>query len=76
AKLPTGQAATDLPEPKPLTKAQYVHIPFPSTQTTVLMGQLGSKRATDPIAQQQQTNFAVGNEVMAGSDFNARLMTE
>jgi zinc protease len=76
AKLPTGQVATDLPEPKPLTKAQHVHIPFPSTQTTVLMGQLGSKRATDPIAQQQQTNFAVGNEVMAGSDFNARLMTE
>ncbi|WP_261863479.1 pitrilysin family protein [Psychrobacter sp. JCM 18900] len=74
--MPTGQAATDLPEPKPLTKAQHVHIPFPSTQTTVLMGQLGSKRATDPIAQQQQTNFAVGNEVMAGSDFNARLMTE
>lgn len=76
AKLPTGQAATDLPDPKPLTQAQHVHIPFPSTQTTVLMGQLGSKRATDPIAQQQQTNFAVGNEVMAGSDFNARLMTE
>lgn len=75
-KLPTGQAAAELPEPKPLTTAQHIHIPFPSTQTTVLMGQLGSKRATDAVAQQQQTNFAVGNEVMAGSDFNARLMTE
>ncbi|MCG3880279.1 insulinase family protein [Psychrobacter sp. Ps6] len=75
-KLPAGQAAADLPEPKPLTKAQHIHIPFPSTQTTVLMGQLGSKRATNPTAQQQQTNFAVGNEVMAGGDFNARLMTE
>ena len=40
------------------------------------MGQLGDKRATDAIAQQKQTNFAVGNEVLAGSDFNARLMTE
>ena len=76
ANLPAGQKAATLPEPKPLTKAQHIHIPFPSTQTTVLMGQLGSKRATDPAAQQQQTNFAVGNEVLAGSDFNARLMTE
>ena len=40
------------------------------------MGQLGTKRATDPIAQQQQTNFAVGNDVLAGGNFNARLMTE
>ena len=76
ANLPKGVAADALPEPKPLTQAQHIHIPFPSTQTTVLMGQLGSKRATDPQAQQQQTNFAVGNEVLAGGNFNARLMTE
>lgn len=74
--LPTGKAAEPLPEPKPLTQAQHIHIPFPSTQTTVLMGQLGNKRATDTKAQQQQTNFAVGNEVMAGGNFNARLMTQ
>ena len=76
ANLPVGTKAAALPEPKPLTKAQHIHIPFPSTQTTVLMGQLGEKRAIDPKAQQQQTNFAVGNEVLAGGDFNARLMTE
>ncbi|WP_352337580.1 pitrilysin family protein [Psychrobacter sp. 16-MNA-CIBAN-0192] len=76
ADLSIGKKAANLPEPKPLTKAQHIHIPFPSTQTTVLMGQLGEKRATDPTAQQQQTNFAVGNEVLAGGDFNARLMTE
>ena len=76
ADLPVGQAATTLPEPKPLTQAKHIHIPFPSTQTTVLMGQLGDKRATDTVAQQKQTNFAVGNEVLAGGDFNARLMTE
>ncbi|WP_350557675.1 pitrilysin family protein [Psychrobacter sp. CAL346-MNA-CIBAN-0220] len=74
--LSIGKSAATLPEPKPLTQAQHIHIPFPSTQTTVLMGQLGDKRATDSKAQQQQTNFAVGNEVMAGGDFNARLMTE
>ena len=76
ANLPAGKKAAALPEPKPLSKAQHIHIPFPSTQTTVLMGQLGEKRATDPQSQQQQTNFAVGNEVLAGGDFNARLMTE
>ncbi len=74
--LPAGQKAAALPEPKPLDHAKHIHIPFPSTQTTILMGQLGSKRATNPKDQQQQTNFAVGNEVMAGSSFNARLMTE
>jgi zinc protease len=76
AELPTGQVAPELPEPKSLSQAKHIHIPFPSTQTTVLMGQLGSKRATNTKDQQQQTNFAVGNEVMAGGDFNARLMTE
>ena len=75
-ELPTGKIAPELPEPKPLNQAKHIHIPFPSTQTTVLMGQLGSKRATNPKDQQQQTNFAVGNDVMAGGDFNARLMTE
>lgn len=76
ANLPLGQAASTLPEPKDLSTAQHIHIDFPSTQTTVLMGQLGNKRATDAQAQQQQTNFAVGNDVLAGSDFSARLMTE
>ncbi|GAF61242.1 LOW QUALITY PROTEIN: zinc protease [Psychrobacter sp. JCM 18903] len=76
SKLPKGQPATELPEPKPLSQAKHIHIPFQSTQTTVLMGQLGDKRATDPQSQQKQTNFAVGNEVLAGGDFNARLMTE
>lgn len=76
AELPKGQAAAELPEPKPLNQTKHIHIPFPSTQTTILMGQLGSKRATNPEDQQQQTNFAVGNEVLAGGDFNARLMTE
>lgn len=76
ANLAVGKTASVLPEPKPLTQAQRIHIPFASTQTTVVMGQLGEKRATDSKAQQQQTNFAVGNEVLAGGSFNARLMTE
>lgn len=74
--LPNGQPADTLPEPKSLKKPQHIHIPFASSQTTVLMGQLGSKRATDALSQQQQTNFAIGNDVLAGGDFNARLMTK
>ncbi len=76
ANLPAGKAAATLPEPKPLTEYKHIHIPFPSTQTTVLMGQLGDKRATNPKEQQQQTSFAVGNDILAGGNFNARLMTE
>lgn len=74
--LPKGQPAPELPEPKPLTQSKRIHIPFDSTQTTVLMGQLGDKRDNSPAAIQAQTNFAIGNEVLAGGDFNARLMTE
>jgi len=74
--LPQGKAATKLSEPKPITKSQHIHIPFDSSQTTVIMGQLGNKRATTDSEQQAQTNFTVGNEVLAGGDFNARLMTE
>lgn len=74
--LPKGQAAAALVDPKPLTKPERIHIPFDSSQTTVLMGQLGNKRATTDRDQQLQTNFTIGNEVLAGGDFNARLMTE
>ena len=76
SELPMGQPAAELPEPKPLSQPKHIHIPFPSTQTTVLMGQLGDKRATDTPSQQKQTNFSVGNEVLAGGGFSARLMTE
>lgn len=74
--LPKGKPAPALPEPKPLTTSKRIHIPFESTQTAVLMGQLGDKREATKEALQTQTNFAIGNDVMAGGDFNARLMTE
>nr|WP_279378808.1 insulinase family protein [Psychrobacter sp. JCM 18903] len=28
SKLPKGQPATELPEPKPLSQAKHIHIPF------------------------------------------------
>jgi len=74
--LPKGSAAPKLPEPKELTTSKRIHIPFDSTQTTIIMGQLGDKHAQDVRELQSRTNFAVGNDVLAGGDFNARLMTE
>lgn len=74
--LPKGQPAPKLPDAKPLSKGKRIHIPFDSSQTTVIMGQLGDKRSSDAAELQRQANFAVGNEVLAGGDFNARLMTE
>jgi|26BtaG_2_1085354.scaffolds.fasta_scaffold03425_3 zinc protease len=74
--LAKGSAAPKLPEPKELTASKRIHIPFDSTQTTIIMGQLGDKHAQDVRELQSRTNFAVGNDVLAGGDFNARLMTE
>ncbi|WP_227429652.1 M16 family metallopeptidase [Psychrobacter sp. I-STPA6b] len=74
--LPQGEPAPALPEPKPRTSAERIDIPFDSTQTTVMIGQLGNTRTRDPQQMQEQTNFAIGNHILAGGDFNARLMTE
>lgn len=73
--LPQGKPAPSLPDPKPIT-SQRIHIPFDSTQTTIVMGQIGDKRGGTAQQLQAATNFSVGNEVLAGGDFNARLMTE
>lgn len=41
AGLPEGQEAPPIPKATPLTKAESIHIPFPSSQTMVRIGQLG-----------------------------------
>ena len=74
--LPQGNKAEALPEPAPLTAMQRIDIPFDSTQTTVIIGQIGEQRSADPKVLQNQTNFAIGNDILAGGDFNARLMKE
>ena len=76
AVLAKGTPAPKLPEPKALTTSKRIHIPFDSSQTTIIMGQLGDKHTQDPKELQSRTNFAVANDVLAGGDFNARLMTE
>lgn len=73
--LPQGQPAKALPTPKP-AKPQKIHIPFDSTQTTVVMGHLGKAISQDSKQLQQAMNFSVANDVLAGGSFNARLMKE
>lgn len=72
--LKTGQVAPPLPTPAAPTTAKHVHINYKSDQTSVMIGQLGY--ALDPSVENsiKQTEFGIGNEVLAGSGFNSRLM--
>jgi len=76
AQMPVGTAAPKLADAKPLSAAKTIHIPFDSTQTTVLMGQLGQKRVVDTLGLQHQTNFAIADEIVGGGNFQARLMED
>ncbi len=69
--LPTGEPAAALPGVKPLPKAVQVHHEFPSAQTHILIGQPGIAHG-DP----DYYALAVGNEILGGGGFTARLMTE
>ena len=76
AQMPIGKKADNLPDATPLKQGKRVHIPFNSTQTSIIMGQLGSKRGVDENTLQQQMNFAIADEVVGGGNFQARLMDE
>lgn len=73
-KLPNGKKITPLPTPKK-PKPTHVHIHYDSPQTAVIIGHLGTKDAKTAQEIQDSLNFRLGNKVLAGSDFNARLMT-
>lgn len=76
ANLPIGTPAPALPITKPLTTSKHIHIPFDSTQTSIIIGQLGEQRSSEPSVLQRQTNFAIADEVVGGSSFQARLMAD
>ena len=60
-----------VPEVAPLTAAQQIDIPFASAQSHVLIGQPGIKRnSSDYFA------LIVGNHILGGGGFTARLTTE
>lgn len=63
-QLPMGRAASALPVPQDLAAPQAVHLQHPSTQTHVLLGQLGFSRH-DP----DYFPLYVGNYVLGGGGF-------
>ncbi len=66
-----GEKAAAIPEVKPLTEAKTVHIPFPSTQAHVMIGQPGNKRGD-----KDYFSLYLGNHGLGGSGFTSRLMKE
>ncbi len=72
--LPQGQKAEPLPKPSS-PSPRHIHIDHPSNQTSILIGQLSEKANNDPTRMQEFTNLSIANDVLAGGDFNARLMS-
>ena len=66
-----GNKAPGIPEVKPLEQAKVVHIPFPSTQAHIMMGQPGNKRGD-----KDYFSLYLGNHGLGGSGFTSRLMKE
>ena len=66
-----GEKAAAIPAVKPLTKSKVVHIPFPSTQAHVMIGQPGDKRGD-----KDYFSLYLGNHGLGGSGFTSRLMKE
>lgn len=67
-------------KPTPIKTSQnqmsrrHVHIHHPSTQTQVIIGHQTEKNLTDANSLQKATDFMLANDVLAGRDFNAKLM--
>ncbi len=71
AVLAEGERAPALPEVKPLTAAKTIHIPFPSQQAHIMIGQPGYKRGDADYF-----SLYLGNYVLGGGGFNSRLTKE
>lgn len=70
-ELPKGEPAPGLPEPSPVTEAKVIKQQHPSTQTTILVGQIGEARI-DP----DYFPLYVGNHILGGSGFGSRIVDE
>lgn len=71
AGLPAGEAAPALPEVKPLTGPQRIHIDYPSSQTHILIGQPGMYRGDADYF-----TLYLGNHALGGSGLVSRLSDE
>lgn len=66
-----GEKAAAIPVVKPLTESKVIHIPFPSTQAHIVIGQPGNKRGD-----KDYFSLYLGNHGLGGSGFTSRLMKE
>ncbi|MBI1423579.1 MAG: insulinase family protein [Gammaproteobacteria bacterium] len=66
-----GEPAPVLPKVPDITEAKTVKQQHPSTQTTILVGQIGETR-TDP----DYFPLYVGNHILGGSGFGSRIVDE
>jgi zinc protease len=70
-QLAAGEHAPDLPASPPTQQGRELHLPFPSSQSHILMGQPGIKRG-DP----DHFPLYIGNHIFGGSGLTARLSEE
>lgn len=73
-QLNQGKPAPKLPQPTPIKSSKWVHVDYDSDQTSVIIGQQGNSVTVDPTQLQRRSDFSIGNEILAGSGFNSRLM--
>jgi zinc protease len=71
SSLPKGEALPAIPAPVALSESKTIRIPFPSSQASILIGQLGMSRS-DP----DYFPLYVGNHIFGGSGFSSILMEE
>lgn len=69
--LPAGKKATSLPKVKELKAATSKHYEFPSSQTHIMMGQIGVHRKD-----KDYFTLYVANHILGGSGFGSRIMQE
>jgi zinc protease len=69
--LPEGQEAPPVPKATPLTKNESIHIPFPSSQTMVRIGQLGIDHHNP-----YYFPLLVGNNILGGASLVSTLAIE
>ncbi|SEL75497.1 zinc protease [Pseudomonas sp. NFIX51] len=70
AALPKGPALAKIPQPSE-PEASVGHIEYPSSQTSLLLAQLGIDR-DDP----DYAALSLGNQILGGGGFGTRLMSE
>ncbi len=69
--LPEGQEAAPIPKASKLTKNESIHIPFPSSQTMVRIGQLGIDHHNP-----YYFPLLVGNNILGGASLVSTLAIE